>query len=249
MSLETLEAYLKTQKALEKSNLMSWDTYIQSRPFVRDWVKQDAELRQGLLTELLTYPLTLATFLKQLPPHTATTSATTVISVIGARAEATLPPIYWAQIFHEVDHPALTLSFVGPDIPKKLHGKEEELEFYGKKRLIRTFKSEALNEANWDHKPNAIIMFNPGFSHDKLADGWKPSLNIILNASGRVPTLVTGLHQFDAENDHLSVVNQHNQKNRKFSKPVDNPFASMKQHADGLSGRIARANHSMWQIQ
>jgi len=238
-SLEALEGHLsKTNSSAGLSKLDSWQSYVDSRG-LRDWEAQDRELRRPLLTELLTYPLTLARYLRE------RSSAATLIHVVGARAEATLPPLYWAQLVREIDgvnH--IELEFVGPDIPDKLSGKSEVIALNESGNLISRSYLKGTYNLNTTKKPDLIVLYNPGLAHERLQRSWAPTLESILTS--RVPTLITGLNKRDALSDFDLVRSCGAKHHILATSPLENPLASMKEHAEGLSGGIARANNFVW---
>jgi len=265
-SIEKLERSLVSAHAAKRlpqtsatSALDSWDEFIRHKS-LSDWCNEDREIRLSLLTELLSYPLTLATYLqKQLIPSNTGKNGT-VVHIIGARAEATLPVVYWAQTLGELEQESLTLRFFGPDIPSKLDKTEDSMNV-GSKILKRSFASSLYPSASVlsssstssSHLsspmhmeiPDLFVMFNPGIAHDKLKKVWRPTIHSIMAANK--PILLSGLHLVDVHHDYEQVKAQHPIKC--VSPPKINPFASSKEFADGLSGRVARANLYVWDVR
>jgi hypothetical protein len=92
-----------------------------------------------VLSHLLSYPLTLAHYLSHICP--APSQGTAHLVVLGARAEATLPSLWWRELLcYHASSPSLRLGLhmVGPDlpggngggerVPLSLGGQEEEEE-------------------------------------------------------------------------------------------------------------------------
>jgi hypothetical protein len=244
-SIEKLESVLAQnwpQSAGSTSaskSLDSWDDYLQSKNLA-EWRDEDPELRASLITELLTYPLTLASYLR------TQTKPKSLIHIVGARAEATLPVIYWAQALRELDQENLTLHFIGPDIPAKL-SKTDDVTNVGKQTLKRSFLSMQYSmDALGGENPDLFVMFNPGLAHEKFKKGWRPVVKSMLD--GQKPMLITGLHMVDASNDY-EMVKRIGPALVDIVPPKVNPFSSSKEFADGLSGRIAKANLYVWNVQ
>lgn len=234
-SIEKLEKGLAASwQQTTKSPLSSWDEYLKTRNLI-EWEDEDKEMRSSLVTELLTYPLTMARHLRRSGP-------TRLVHVIGARAEATLPVVYWLQSLRELDQEYLILRFYGPDIPKKLDGTEDVLMVHGK-TLKRSFASRFYTDIT--EKPDLQILFNPGLAHPKLKKDWQPTLQAVLLS--KKPVLFTSLHGEDAKSDN-DYVGMGARGSVRATEPVLNPFASRKEFQDGLTSNTARANMYVWSM-
>lgn len=86
-----------------------------------------------ILSHLLSYPLTLAHYLSHIcpcpPPSVSPSSSSsqgTALVMLGARAEATLPSLWWRELlcYHGSGHLNLSLHLVGPELPSSKGGGE-----------------------------------------------------------------------------------------------------------------------------
>ena len=234
-AIDSLERHLASSwnQPPTLSPAASWEELLKAKKLI-EWRDEDPEVRTSLVTDLLSYPVTLAAFLRETPCK--------VIDIVGARREATLSVIYWAQTLREVEQDSLTLRFTGPDIPEKLNLKEDSLTI-GKQTLHRQFSSALYTTP--ETKPDAVVFFNPGFFHAKLRASWLPTVSQTFRS--RVPALVTGLHFEDAHSDHDFLKKSFLGKD--ICPPRLNPFASANEYPDGTTGRIARANMYVWGFQ
>lgn len=90
-----------------------------------------------VLSHLLSYPLTLAHFLTHICPSPSTPRAPTGLVMLGARAEATLPSLWWRELlaYHHGSSSSsrsrsplnLGLHMVGPELPSSSRGERVPL--------------------------------------------------------------------------------------------------------------------------
>jgi hypothetical protein len=125
---------------------------------------------------------------------------------VGARAEASLPTLYWKECLWMLDvgskqklaennkEPFTTtrniaLEFMGPDLPPKiptttivsLGSTAVSMTLQGD---FRGFYHEMPSQSStslWD----AMILFNPGLAHPNLQTSWRSTLDAILHHQGR----------------------------------------------------------------
>ncbi|KAH9256647.1 hypothetical protein BASA81_005151 [Batrachochytrium salamandrivorans] len=234
-ALEGLERVLLA-KVGQVRPVRSIEEFIQTRD-LRAWRDVDPTDRTFLLSELLSFPMTLASFINQQQP-----GKIRHIHVIGARAEATLPDLYWLQLLDAADSAKLdsnlVLSFFGLDVYSFL--KNKQIQAGGSGQEQRTLDRKYIPGPYLEPvKPDLAVFFNPGFV--SYQNSWKSAVGQVTNAG--VPVLVTGYNQVDTERDREFA--------RKFlncepSAIMENAFASPKQHPEGDTGRVARANHYVW---
>eukprot|EP00592_Proboscia_alata_P006493 CAMPEP_0194357064 /NCGR_PEP_ID=MMETSP0174-20130528/4603_1 /TAXON_ID=216777 /ORGANISM="Proboscia alata, Strain PI-D3" /LENGTH=227 /DNA_ID=CAMNT_0039126933 /DNA_START=544 /DNA_END=1227 /DNA_ORIENTATION=+ len=182
------------------------------------------------------------------------------ICVVGARAEATLPSIYWNELLLAIPEEVINLisiDFVGPDVPRGLKPRQFTIGGNKKKKTIKfTFYSKHLQkhtsmngtEKLWD----AFVLFNPGLGHPNLEAGWIDTLQFILNYKRGVPVLFTAYNSIDAERDH-NIIREAVSNIDNLSKPRHNlldkfslnPFASRLGTVDDVPSEGSPAtNHS-----
>ena len=195
------------------------------------------ERTMSLCSHVLSAPLTLANFFSQIECK----GKPGRICCVGARAEATLPNIYWQEFlllaaFRSGVPVNAALDFVGPDISTKttdttigLHSESTislRWEFSG-------FLHDIPTSLKWD----AYVLLNPGLGHDNLIEGWEPTLDRLV--AEKKPTLLTAHSLKDAERD-----------SSRFRRLYDlnvryhlNPFASRITYEDPFDpGHIVRPN-------
>ena len=81
---------------------------------------------ERLLSHALTFPLTLAHYVTLLTDGKASSVESLTVIVVGARAEATLPPIWWGEVFAFLPSMRkLAIHFVGPEISSPQGGQLE----------------------------------------------------------------------------------------------------------------------------
>ena len=191
-------------------DLSGLDQYLHSR----NWAKVEAPEARALLSQALTYPLSLAA-------HAATLnlSAEASIAIVGARAEAALSTAWWAELIEAVDSVHdWTLTFVGPEVKAARPTPIQR----GTKSLAVKAERRELTKADLD-EADAVVLFNPGVGHPHLAEGWVPALDAI-RASGR-PLLVTGHSEMDSRRD-LTALEARYGALRFAAPPCQNPFRS-----------------------
>ena len=191
-------------------DLSGLDQYLQSR----NWAKTQAPEARALLSQALTYPLTLAAHATTLGLDSEAS-----VTIVGARAEAALSTAWWAELIEAVDSVHdWTLTFVGPEVkparPTPIQRGTKSLAVKAERRELTKADLEAAD---------AVVLFNPGVGHPNLAEGWVPALEAI-KASGR-PLLVTGHSEMDSRRD-LTALEARYGALRFAAPPCQNPFRS-----------------------
>jgi hypothetical protein len=208
----------------------------------RGWkfpVQNDDELplAHALVSHVLHAPLTLATLLQKdlnkqrQHPHQW--------CCIGARAEATLPLMYWKELLLVTDSGTLVeLVFCGPDIVRqsavKVKHQDSELHLQWEHRGFFHEWSDRQS------KVHAYILLNPGLGHPNLRVGWKPTLDLLFKHSNTERFLMTAHSELDAERDASLL-------KKEYGLTVDyrvNPFASRIRFQDPFDDRhIVQPDH------
>lgn len=148
--------------------------------------------------------------------------------------------MYWWQLFNTTQNvnDNTVLKFIGLDVYPFF--KDKTLQFSDHQTLQRKYVPGPYLEST---KPDCAVFFNPGFA--SYQNSWKSSLQQAMFA--QVPVLVTGYNQVDAERDTKFV--QTVLPQAKLLPIEENPFSSLKQHAEGTTGRMAQANYYTWGFQ
>ncbi|KAG8468402.1 hypothetical protein KFE25_013485 [Diacronema lutheri] len=159
------------------------------------------------LSAMLTFPMTLAHVLIRRSRYGfeqgAVTDGELSIAVIGARAEAALPPSAWLELAHAV--PAVrgfALHMIGPAVSSDLaDGASREVWETGRMRmsLHRGYYHELCARADCRtsvRRPDAYVLFHPGLAHHSWQEGWRRTVRSVL--ASRSPALVTGFSAADS---------------------------------------------------
>lgn len=164
-----------------------------------------------LLSHALTYPLTLALYIKKSLLRAPCEPLLRIV-IVGARAESSLPTSVWAELscaLPQVDRWQLLL--IGPQVVatrrlsnnvtvgnlriacrKTLLHREDDLAML----LSDTFDEDAEDRAGID----IVALFNPGLGHPRLAHSWEDAMGSIFRARPRA-LLVTSFSQDDLDSD------------------------------------------------
>ena len=191
-------------------DLSGLDEYLRSRK----WAKTTAPEARALLSQALTYPLTLAAHAEVLK-----LGADASIVIVGARAEAALNTAWWAELLEAC--PAVhdwTLTFVGPEVRVARPTPVQR----GTKSLTVKAERRNLTMADLD-QADAVVLFNPGVGYPNLRAGWVSALEAV-KASGR-PSLITGHSEMDSQRD-LTALEARYGALRFATAPAQNPFRS-----------------------
>ncbi|CAB9513966.1 MSS51 mitochondrial translational activator homolog (Saccharomyces cerevisiae) [Seminavis robusta] len=233
----------------------------------RQWefpVETDRDLKHGqaLVTHVLSAPLTLANFVTTaLLAHEEEQQDMYHLCCVGARAEATLPMEFWKEFLLALTHSTTTaaatrsiriqMDFLGPDIhpqmpPQTLQYRDNQLQLQWLYRgYFHDYISDKNNNApNW----NAFVLFNPGLGHEHLKEGWRPTLQYLLqqHTQHRAPILLTFHSQLDAQRDCTLLLQEEHHLPELASNALQNPFASHITYEDPFDrSHMVQPNHSM----
>mmetsp|Transcript_22674 Transcript_22674/g.28930 ORF Transcript_22674/g.28930 Transcript_22674/m.28930 type:complete len:263 (-) Transcript_22674:32-820(-) len=216
----------------------SWADYALSRG-INDWLHQgggeEKELRQRVLSKLLSYPLTLARNLN----HNAFNleyKDSLEIHVVGARAEATLPPIYWNEIF-TTGYPAKTVNlvFIGPQVNVALDGKQK---LFGD-CLQMEFRRKLYEETSLS-TPDVFYLCNSGIGNEFENGYWQKTFQQKLLNSNSVG-LFTSFNKSDFEADRRAIKSLNWGKDIGFEE--NNPMRSLWEARD-QQNNVVHSNHS-----
>jgi splicing suppressor protein 51 len=147
-----------------------WDfSSVKNSSHEREWA-------QRLVSHVLSAPLTLGY-------HFPSQTPSLRICVVGARAEATLPLDYWREILvasnMKNDSPLTWgLDFVGPDVVAVQN--HVTLKHDTSSLTISWLHSGYLHDMTDKPLWDGFVLFNPGLGHDRLQQGWLPTLEFLL---------------------------------------------------------------------
>jgi hypothetical protein len=132
--------------------------------------------------------------------------------VVGARAECSLPPIWWRELLVPFSRfgKEVSVGMLGPDLPAVPFLNEPttvEWPMYEPEKTVRVFQVEggrcALHE-HPDHmrlirETDVFVLCNPGFGSAVLEAAWAPTIALLLGA--HKPVVCTAHSQHDLERD------------------------------------------------
>ena len=176
----------------------------------RQWpIPQDEnqEYALRLVSHALSFPLTMAHYWTIAQESTAAVQQQQQNwCCVGARAESTLPPPLWKELLVATGNPSVrqwTIDFVGPDVvvPRQESNVDTDYPLTKTKLTLRCkhggffHNDPGLSNTNY----NGFVLFNPGFGHPNHKEGWKPTLQLLMESPR--PVLVTAHSSWDAERD------------------------------------------------
>ncbi|KAJ1889777.1 translational activator for mitochondrial COX1 [Kickxella alabastrina] len=238
-------------------NLSSWDTFLYTRSFTN--VESDRSMRHvsKVLTYPITIgatlhqysPFTLGSGLTPEGLKSMTALRTTIkehelarsekelemqqmplrIFVLGARAEAMLPPHLYLQLSYLLPHSPIHIYFVGPEcIPTP---DETRSTIVVSSRLALKYHKGYFHDAIWNFAPfdpftDIFFVFSPGLAHPKGRAGWQPTIEKLLETKCAV--FATGFHEQDMASDVAGLEEDFGKQMDWLLKPQPNPFASLK---------------------
>jgi len=181
-----------------------WDD-MASQLGAASWLSQggleERETRTNLLSKLMTFPCTLACNSQGLGLETeAGVSRPVRVAVLGARAESTLPHLFWQQLglltglrWH--------LEFMGPHagLPRQpyeeLSAQRENVKVDFSCRMGLFHETHPQAELSWD----AFVFFNSGIGHPKEGERWDATIKMLLGCGK--PVLFTSFNGKDLDRD------------------------------------------------
>lgn len=206
---------------------------------VNDVTYDFIEKNKPMISKLLSYPITLRRHWSSIRDVIESKAGnknekkqqSTRIVIAGARAEASLPNIYWDELtkYQERDED-YDISFIGFDVdPKKLMERQTKQTRPNKMRF--NYYKGPLTK---DHRiPDLYVMYNSGIGHPREKQYWKESIDILLQ--NKVPILGTSFNKVDFERDvHDSqLFAKAKEMNRDVRAIGVNPFADMIEDFEG----------------
>eukprot|EP00512_Aurantiochytrium_limacinum_P007088 CAMPEP_0171529308 /NCGR_PEP_ID=MMETSP0959-20130129/12283_1 /TAXON_ID=87120 /ORGANISM="Aurantiochytrium limacinum, Strain ATCCMYA-1381" /LENGTH=268 /DNA_ID=CAMNT_0012071641 /DNA_START=63 /DNA_END=869 /DNA_ORIENTATION=+ len=182
---------LSGRRSGTREDLKSWDSLVQAFG-LESWLQAHASSGgAAVLTKLLSYPLTLAKYAK-----TAEGKNAVNVSIVGARAESTLPALYWECMASmaefgpgtsTVDH--WNLHFVGPHanasgprIHEQLRTASEDQtnvnndDSLNCRRVSFSVEQKRLQDSSRVMDADFFAFFNSGIGHAKESQHWQDAL-------------------------------------------------------------------------
>ncbi|KAJ1964828.1 translational activator for mitochondrial COX1 [Dispira parvispora] len=266
-----------TQPEEDVVNLANWDTLLYTRSFPS--LVNPRAIRH--VTKLLTYPMTMASVIHPLSPYNLTNLLTAEglrslaalrttlgehvqlrarkdvildplrIFVVGARAEAMLPPHVYLQLAHLFPHSPLHIYFVGPEATpppslKERHvGVTPQLLLRWEQKVFHEFFHEA---TPFDPYRDIFFLFSPGIGYPFARSVWQPSLETMIET--KCPIFITSYNRPDMTSDLAAIEEDYKDTFDWIMKPGENVFRSLKKEVNLLDlTETSQANQFIYGIR
>ncbi|RKP36154.1 zinc-finger of mitochondrial splicing suppressor 51-domain-containing protein [Dimargaris cristalligena] len=254
-------------------NLANWDTLLYTRGFP-SLVSQHAIHH---ITKLLTYPLTIGSLLHPLSPYnlknaltveglrSLTALRTTLgehsqmstrkdvifdpirVFIVGARAEAMLPPHVYSQLAFMFPHSPFHIYFVGPEATPppgndSTHlGVSLQMMLRWERKLFHEFYHEV---TPFDPYRDVFFLFSPGLGYPFARSLWRPTLELMIQS--QCPIFVTAYNQSDMNADVATIEEDHKDTFDWLVKPTENTFRSLKKEINLLD--LTETSQANWYV-
>ncbi|KAJ1910526.1 translational activator for mitochondrial COX1 [Tieghemiomyces parasiticus] len=234
------------------------------------------------ITKLLTYPLTVASILHPLSPYnlkndltveglrSLTALRTTLgehsvmstrkdvifdpirVFIVGARAEAMLPPHVYLQLAYMFPHSPFHIYFIGPEAtPPPGHGGQSHLgvSLQMMMRWERNLFHEFYHEVTpFDPYRDVFFLFSPGLAYPLARPLWRPSLEVMIQT--QCPIFITAYSDADRDSDVAAIEADYKDTFDWLMKPTDNHFKSLKADVNLLDlTEVSQANRWLYGIR
>ncbi|KAJ9055952.1 translational activator for mitochondrial COX1 [Entomophthora muscae] len=172
------------------------------------------------------------------------------IFILGARAEAQLPPYSYLQLCYLFPNVAFQIYFVGPEalppsgVPEKVVF-NSHLSFNYCTGLFHEVYHQAVP---FDPYHDVFFMFSPGISYPFTQQLWHQTLNLLLETKCAIFT--SGYDEVDLKNDSEALEKNFGKEMDWLLKPTLNPFRSLKADLNLQDVRMTlNANHGIMGIR
>lgn len=160
----------------------------------RKWEMPVEKEEWMFVSRLLTYPLSISRLL----PHCGRGPNTRLL-VLGARAEASLPPKLWLESVFAGPRPRrpLHLHFIGPSVTPSPPMQSRQMQLRWTHGVYHNTHTPCHDEID------GIVFFNPGLGSPQHRDNWRQTLEELCKKQQQncKPLLVTSLSEADAALD------------------------------------------------
>ena len=229
-----------------RGDLNNWVSFLSDREFKNalgnkiGWTRSEEEKfiearSMRLISSMFTFPLTIAHAIywksalgdpakldqkkdedgNQLPNR---------ITILGPRAEATLPTRVWLELNAIFPEAPFALHFVGPEIADDY---DERVLDIPEHKLSMRWSKATYEEVHEHHElPDLFVIFNSGLGHGTAGKDWDDALEILFNQSDFKTVLFTSHSKDDSARDYSALSLR--QDCRFLSHPAVNPFMSLK---------------------
>lgn len=225
-------------RASIRPKINSFDDYWSFRGW--EWPSTGADYAKTLVSHVLSAPLTIASTCLS----SSQRSRTRRWGCIGARAEASLPVMYWREsLIMLLENPSTDprscqyhLDFVGPDTVR--HPDVTLLFHHGSpfSLTLKWFRPGLFHErieTDRIEDYDGFILLNPGLGHPFLREDWLPTMEVILKS--QKPILVTAHSDLDVQREKQCWEDTYGVSNFQYQV---NPFASRLTYRDPLEETV-----------
>ncbi|CDS02681.1 hypothetical protein LRAMOSA00086 [Lichtheimia ramosa] len=177
-------------------------------------------------------------------------SETINVYIVGARAEASLPPYIWLQLAYLFPHTPFHIHMVGPDA---LSPSQQPYTKSLNERLMFTYDNSMYHDYHekieeFDPYTDLFFLFSPGIGHPSAREGWKQSIQKALET--KCPIFITGYDQADVNADVAAVEEDYQGEFDWVMRPTENEFRSLKRDVNLMDVRqTIFANWGLWGIR
>lgn len=249
-------------------NFRDWDSFFYTRQFY----SMDTEFHLAAVTKMLSYPLTMASIIHPYSPYglkpkgplsleglkslaalrytmfptdkSRITERPVRVFVLGARAEAQMPPHAWKQLSYLLPHTPLEVIFVGPEA---LYDRTKRRYVASAKRVTKRLDPklaftyctdyfhvphEARDFAPYDPYMDVFFLFHPGLGAPEAMDQWEKTVPGLLESKCAV--FVTGFHKQDVARDWQWLHSKFGDELDVLLEPEENVFGSTKWELNDL---------------
>ena len=203
--------------------------------FRRKWNLQNCGRKScewRMITQVLSYPLTLSYLLYKISSQFSPSNPLLNITVVGARAESSLPILWWREMVHfALPSPLINILMVGPQttnskrqrVRHTFSASDTTQELIVRRRPSRALFHDRVDSNALQNDSHIFCLFNPGLG--QLRESWEESMDAILKT--RKPVILSAHSKMDLERDLKFLYDRYGSSSLQFLQDViPNPFMS-----------------------
>jgi len=185
-----------------------------------------------MITQVLSYPLTLSYLLYKISSQFSPSNPLLNVTVVGARAESSLPILWWREMVHfALPSPLINILMVGPQttnskrqrVRHTFSASDTTQELIVRRRPSRALFHDRVDSNALQNDSHIFCLFNPGLG--QLRESWEESMDAILKT--RKPVILSAHSKMDLERDLKFLYDRYGSSSLQFLQDViPNPFMS-----------------------